>query len=1775
MASGERQGGGREGGAGANTKNSAPRALTALPPSPHSHSTRRLLAADTALPPHAPSTHSLWGPLADGGSTFVIVLTSAPPSPSVVTSLERTLAACGGHVGSFLPEAAFVAAGLPGCRDAAASLPGVAAVDTVPPSSRVAAALASARPLNATHASLAAVFPRLGRGAGGDSDDSAYAPAVAAAVDWAHVLASAFGGASSTPAGRHVLHITAPSHTLPSLVAWLAGHPAVHWIEPAPRIAPSNWHAAAIIQSGRAAREPLSSRTAVLTDAAHPVWAAGVRGASQVIGGGDSGLDVAHCFFVDPAIPITFKPASSGGGSIFESDTHRKLRLYRAGPDGASDGNGHGTHTMATLVGSPPLDDSSGKSAAYGGMAPDAKLAFTDLSATSASRRFGGGGGDRGGGGIIVPGDIGSDYYKYAYSVGARVHSDSWGSPSTDYDHMAAEVDAFAFKNQDFVPVLAAGNEGAVSASPTRGVTTVTAPATAKNCIAVGASQSAYAHGAGGPGSAFSLHRLTVAQSGGGNGGAAASQDVESFRVVQAQFGGKLASLYGRRLRLAAADPPDACSSLADGAAKAAAGAVLVAARGACAFAAKAGTAQAAGAAALVVYDDRIADFFIPAADGGGGSVTIPAAAVPRRVGQLLASAASADANVTVAFGPASSSSDAWDSLADFSSKGPTKDGRIKPDLVAPGVVQSAASRSVARDAGGGSCPLRTMQGTSMATPVAAGAAALVRDYFVRGFYPSGKKTEGAGFEPGGALVKAVLIAGAAPLDGFEVDTGLPLAPPPSFRQGFGRVHIGRSLPLSGGNGPPSTSLQIVDRQPASMGDVFRYCVRATGGPLTVALAWHDAPGSPSAGRALVNDLDLTVRAAGLGGLPLPGNGGGGAGAPPGSPDRTNNVETVAVAYLPPGDVAIEVRASSVPRGPQPFSLAVLGSFSGVLASKHNPAAADVDATGRCDVVVASVRSGPTGVVATRSVSFDVGAPGGRGGSSGKDAQYECALSPASTTPSSASWKPCTSPARYDGLADGAYVFRVRAPGEAAAAAREFSVDATPPTLAWRGGDAAAPPKDSAPPPATLAFGASDASPVTFTCTLERVGEGGPPPTLRLWSVARGSGRAAARPTTLASPANCTSPASYAWLPPGAWRATVTAVDAAGNAAVAPLTAEWKVAAPRSRSAFLVGGPYGPGNASSVSFDVKAVTPDGKVASLTPRDGVQCQLVPLSGGAGGAPVAGVQPTRAQAAADQPWTACGGSSPGKAVYDKLTDGAYQFSARLVEAGGSGGRAAVAGRRLSADDSAADDGSLAFTTFTVDTAPPTVTLDTVPPPVQANGSVAIAWSSGGEGAAAFTCTLASTANKTAPTPFSCTSPLTLTSLPDANYTLTVVGVDAVGNAAPPQTVRWGVDSVAPTVAAPSVSPPATKTGAATFSFAASDTGSGVVRTRCRLRLVAAPSGRKAAGRRSVLADGGGGGDASPPAPATRSPPSSDWADCASPYPVSDLADGRWGFAVRATDGAGNTGESAETSLWVARAPPGRATVTAAPKSEGAVPSRVTLAFATPADPGAAPVSKWECALVTVSGKEGAGAPAPAPSSPAPSPPPTWEACTSPRVYRGLASGGYTFRARPTDAAGNVGAPTPPSTFTVDAGLPLPYDPSDEGGGGFGVGPLTGWRLWAAVGGGAAALALLAVVAASLCKPAPPRLPPGGGGGQAYGGGGGGGVPQQHDPAATAEAAALRAALAASAAEAEAARARARQAATAAESREQADMRAAVAASIEEERVREAIARSLAER
>ncbi|MCA9978684.1 MAG: S8 family serine peptidase, partial [Anaerolineales bacterium] len=109
--------------------------------------------------------------------------------------------------------------------------------------------------------------------------------------------------------------------------------------------------------------------------------------------------------------------------------------------------------------------------------------------------------------------------------------------------------------------------------------------------------------------------------------------------------------------------------------------------------------------------------------------------------------------------------------MAGFSSRGPTDDGRIKPDVVAPGSwILSGYSDLYQQqyDEPGGANPqngayqydgygfpyddeYKYMGGTSMATPLVSGAAAVVRQYYANVF----------GTDASAALVKATLINSA------------------------------------------------------------------------------------------------------------------------------------------------------------------------------------------------------------------------------------------------------------------------------------------------------------------------------------------------------------------------------------------------------------------------------------------------------------------------------------------------------------------------------------------------------------------------------------------------------------------------------------------------------------------------------------------------------------------------------------------------------------------------------------------------------------------------------------------------------------------------------------------------------------------------------------------------------------------------------------------------------------------------------------------------------
>ena len=166
------------------------------------------------------------------------------------------------------------------------------------------------------------------------------------------------------------------------------------------------------------------------------------------------------------------------------------------------------------------------------------------------------------------------------------------------------------------------------------------------------------------------------------------------------------------------------------------AGTIVLVTRGGCYFSDKILRVQNAGAAGVLVANDDVTGFFKmgPKNDGGSraDSIRVPAASVPRSSHFALLAAMPC----VVTFSPAEVSRRRVDHVASFSSFGPTEDGRIKPDLVAPGEITSSAGRVDGKlnDSRSMHCSVTTIAGTSMATPVVAGATALIRQYFTDGF---------------------------------------------------------------------------------------------------------------------------------------------------------------------------------------------------------------------------------------------------------------------------------------------------------------------------------------------------------------------------------------------------------------------------------------------------------------------------------------------------------------------------------------------------------------------------------------------------------------------------------------------------------------------------------------------------------------------------------------------------------------------------------------------------------------------------------------------------------------------------------------------------------------------------------------------------------------------------------------------------------------------------------------------------------------------------------
>lgn len=257
--------------------------------------------------------------------------------------------------------------------------------------------------------------------------------------------------------------------------------------------------------------------------------------------------------------------------------------------------------------------------------------------------------------------------------------------------------------------------------------------------------------------------------------------------------------------------------------------------------------------------------------------------------------------------------------------QGPTSDGRRKPEIYAPGCSTASSA--------GSACGTTTMTGTSMAAPAIAGAAALARQYYMDGFYPTGTANPDDAFVPSGALLKATLLNGTVDMTG--------VAGYPSNREGWGRLTLDNSLYLDG-----DTRTNIVrdvrnnTDEALTTGDVIEvpFTVTSSGEEVRVTLAWHDAPGALNAASAAVNNLDLEVENE-FGVVVLGNVFSASFSAPGGTADAINNVEMIRLGTPLPGSYVARIKATAVQQGSQGYALVITGAVE----ENSNPGCSGAD----------------------------------------------------------------------------------------------------------------------------------------------------------------------------------------------------------------------------------------------------------------------------------------------------------------------------------------------------------------------------------------------------------------------------------------------------------------------------------------------------------------------------------------------------------------------------------------------------------------------------------------------------------------------------------------------------------------------------------------------------------------------------------------------------------------------------------------------------------------
>ncbi len=239
------------------------------------------------------------------------------------------------------------------------------------------------------------------------------------------------------------------------------------------------------------------------------------------------------------------------------------------------------------------------------------------------------------------------------------------------------------------------------------------------------------------------------------------------------------------------------------------------------------------------------------------------------------------------------------DSMTSFSSWGPVDDGRMKPDISAPG-CQSDGDYGVTSCSSASDTSYTTMCGTSMAAPTVTGLSSLLLQDF-RAQFPG---------EPDfrNSTLKVLLAHNALDLGN----------PGPDYQYGYGSVRIQKTVDFL-------RTRSFLENQVGQAGTYSVLVVVNPGDPeLKVTLAWDDYPATLNTGVALINDLDLRVfDPSSQQHYPWtlnPTN--PSAAAVRTQANHIDNIEQVYVQNPVAGVWRVEVYGFNVPEAPQPFSLA-------------------------------------------------------------------------------------------------------------------------------------------------------------------------------------------------------------------------------------------------------------------------------------------------------------------------------------------------------------------------------------------------------------------------------------------------------------------------------------------------------------------------------------------------------------------------------------------------------------------------------------------------------------------------------------------------------------------------------------------------------------------------------------------------------------------------------------------------------------------------------------